>query len=87
MFSHLAWWGTIACHIVDLVSWHHSIVGNIVYASSPRSRVANSDTSTLADTATMVLVAPVVLQNCGSYSMFSISRYTSKSIVLVASNS
>ena len=47
----------------------------------------DSDTSTLAATATMVLVAPVVLQNCGSYSMFSISRYTSKSIVLVASNS
>ena len=47
----------------------------------------DSDTSTLAATATMVLVAPVVLQNCGSYSMFSISRYTSKPIVLVASNS
>ena len=52
--------GTIA-FVVDLVSWHHSLVGNIVYASPPTRIELYSETSTLAAIVDIGLVASVVL--------------------------
>lgn len=59
MVSHLAWWGTIV-YIVILVSWHHSIVGNIVMLAHLGIELYN-ETSTLAAIVDVVLVASVGL--------------------------